>query len=397
MLHTLMLLCLFLHLNQPALSETPVPVFVRFQPSVVNIQMQTSRETQAAVEKKTAVASADKNLTEQPAYDYKEELKKMGFYKDETKDGKLNLRNAILRFQSNCNLEVNGLWNDKCHNIMALRLATGVPAGDDLIKKPPTDGIWITINKSKRILTLYKNSIVLQKYPVAIGNPASLTPDGKFTVANKIKNPYWGGGGYAKPVKGGVPENPLGYRWLGLSYKDGRTLGIHGNNEPYSIGKNVSHGCIRMINSDAEELFDVVPLSAPVWIGTDGKLEEWGVIQPEYGIAMETAETGTGKINGTVSPGTVLSAPSTGNSSSPDGNNHNRDISYTNEKLPGGDSGSTDGETPNEKEGLAGKEAPAVKTPGAETPEPEQDNESFLPKERTVLPDTYRLSACLLT
>jgi len=43
------------------------------------------------------------------------------------------------------------------------------PGRSYLNKKPPTDGIWITINKSKRILTLYKNSIVLQKYPVAIG------------------------------------------------------------------------------------------------------------------------------------------------------------------------------------------------------------------------------------
>lgn len=216
--------------------------------------------------------------------DYEEELKRLGFYKDETSDAKLNLRNSILRFQSSCNLTVTGIWDDKCLSSLAIQLLTGSAAYEDLIEAPPSEGKWITINKSKRILTLYENRNVLQKYPIAIGNPPSLTRDGKFTIVSKVINPSWGGGGYAKPVKGGVPQNPLGYRWMGLSYKDGGTLGIHGNNSPYSIGKNVSHGCIRMINSDVEQFFTVVPKSAPVWIGTNDKLEEWGVKQLEYSL-----------------------------------------------------------------------------------------------------------------
>ncbi len=215
--------------------------------------------------------------------DYEEELKKLGFYKDETTDSKLNLRNAVLRFQSSCNLEADGKWNDKCLAILVKQLTTGIADCEDQIESPPTEGKWITINKTKRILTLYENTKVLQKYPVAIGNPPSLTPHGKFTVVSKVVNPTWGGGGYAKPVKGGIPQNPLGYRWMGLSYKDGGTLGIHGNNSPYSIGTNVSHGCIRMINSDVEQLFTVVPKSSPVWIGTEEVLKEWNVVQPEYG------------------------------------------------------------------------------------------------------------------
>lgn len=216
--------------------------------------------------------------------DYGEELKKLGFYKDETSDSKLNLRNAILRFQSSYNQTATGNWDDKCLSSLAMQLLTGSAACEDIVVAPPTESKWITINKTKRILTFYENKNVLQKYPIAIGNPPSLTPNGKFAIVSKVINPAWGGGGFAKPVKGGVPQNPLGYRWMGLSYKNGSTLGIHGNNSPYSIGKNISHGCIRMINSDVEQLFTVVPKSAPVWIGTEEKLREWGVEQPEYNL-----------------------------------------------------------------------------------------------------------------
>jgi lipoprotein-anchoring transpeptidase ErfK/SrfK len=98
------------------------------------------------------------------------------------------------------------------------------------------------------------------------------------------KNPTWGGGGYASPVKGGSPSNPLGYRWMGLSIKGGSIYGIHGNSSPYSIGTNASHGCIRMINSDVEELFDMIPINTAVWIGTEEKLNEWGISQEAYQI-----------------------------------------------------------------------------------------------------------------
>ena len=216
--------------------------------------------------------------------DYKKELTNLGFYKNESKDAALNLRNAVLRFQSSCNMTVDGKWNDKCQKALAVMLASKGGIYEDVIASPPSEGKWIAVNKNKRILTLYEKDKVIKKYPVAIGNPPSTTPNGQFKVVSKVINPSWGGGGYAKPVKGGVPENPLGYRWIGLSYKDGKTLGIHGNNAPYSIGGNVSHGCIRMINTDVEELFEIVPGSAVVWIGTDDTFNELGLRQKEPGL-----------------------------------------------------------------------------------------------------------------
>lgn len=230
--------------------------------------------------------NSDLQQIDPKSIDYVEELKVRGFYKEESNDSRLNLRNAVLRFQSSSNLTADGIWGKKSMTTLALQIATGNTSSADQIDIPPSTGKWLTINKTKRILTLYEDKRVLQKFPVAIGNPPSLTPEGKFSIVSKVINPSWGGGGYAKPVKGGIPENPLGYRWLGLSYKDGSTLGIHGNNSPYSIGKNVSHGCIRMINSDVEQLFKIIPRSSEVWIGTADQLKEWGIIQNEIGYDL---------------------------------------------------------------------------------------------------------------
>ncbi len=213
--------------------------------------------------------------------DYFEELKSLGFYKDDSKDSALNKRNAIIRFQSTCNMTISGEWNEKCQTALLKILTEKKITFNDRVTSPPSGETWFVLNKTKRILTFYQKDKVVCKYPVAIGKTSTMTPSGKYTIVNKLVNPAWGGGGYAKPVKGGSPSNPLGYRWMGLSYKDGTSLGIHGNNSPYSIGKEISHGCIRMINNDVEDLFPKTSLKSVVWIGTEKELKELGVIQPE--------------------------------------------------------------------------------------------------------------------
>jgi hypothetical protein len=216
------------------------------------------------------------------ASNYSQVLKTLGYLKDDSKIESLNTRNAVIRFQSACNMAVNGKWDDKCKDALGKRLSEEDFTYPDTVLEPPSKNEWITINKTKRILTLYKSDKATKKYPVAVGNPPSLTPEGKFKIVSKVVNPVWGGGGYAKPVVGGSSKNPLGFRWMGLSYKDGNEVGVHGNNSPYSIGKNISHGCIRMINTDVEELFKRVSNSTQVWIGTEKELGEWGITQPEY-------------------------------------------------------------------------------------------------------------------
>lgn len=105
----------------------------------------------------------------------------------------------------------------------------------------------ILIAKASRHLTLFDGNSPLRQYPVAIGKPATPTPEGNYAVATKILNP------------GGV----LGSRWMGLNFD---AYGIHGTNAPWLIGKMVSNGCIRMHNAHVEELFHLVNVGTPVFI-----------------------------------------------------------------------------------------------------------------------------------
>lgn len=149
----------------------------------------------------------------------------------------------------------------------------------DTLPQDFPDEYAIVINKDTRILTVYKNKNIYKKYPIAAGRDPSYTPEGKFTIVSKIINPSWYNSKTDKVIAGGIPENPLGKRWLGLSLKGGSIYGIHGNNTPWSIGTNASSGCVRMINDDVEKLFDYIPINSAVWIGNTKKLNSWRVIQ----------------------------------------------------------------------------------------------------------------------
>jgi len=185
--------------------------------------------------------------------DYARILKKLGYYKQgDHLDEEINNRNAVVRFQSDHNLIVDGSFGSKSTEALLKRLKDDHFKYRDTIKEPPTQEKWITINKTKRILTLYKGSQVIKKYPIAQGKLPNLTPEGKFSIVTRAINPTWGGAGIAQPVAGGAPNNPLGYRWMGLSVGGGGSYGIHGNNNPKSIGTNASMGCVRMINSDVD-------------------------------------------------------------------------------------------------------------------------------------------------
>lgn len=124
----------------------------------------------------------------------------------------------------------------------------------------------IEIDKSENRLRLYENGRLLKTYPVATGRDPKQTPEGEFTIVMKIVNPSWTNPRTGETIPGGTPRNPLGTRWLGLSIGGGREYGIHGTNQPESIGGHVSLGCVRMHNSDVEELFRLVPIGSQVVI-----------------------------------------------------------------------------------------------------------------------------------
>lgn len=109
----------------------------------------------------------------------------------------------------------------------------------------------IVIDLSSRTLLFYSGQSLINTFPVAIGKPSTPTPLGNYHVSNKIINP---GGG-------------LGSRWMELDIPtDGGPYGIHGTNNPASIGQAVSGGCIRMFNQDIEVIFPHVNIGTPVEI-----------------------------------------------------------------------------------------------------------------------------------
>lgn len=213
---------------------------------------------------------------------YLKYIKDLGYYKKVySNDEKLNIRNALLLFQSNHNMSVTGKWDDATKAMLINRLSSKEFVYLDTVKMAPSDGSWIAVNKTKRVLTLYEGTKALKKFAVAVGNPASLTKSGKYYINMKLVDPAWGGGGFSKPIKGGVPQNPLGSRWLGINRTDG-SYGIHGTNSFYSIGTYASHGCIRMQNYCVEELYPLVSMKASVWVGTQDELKNWGITQNPF-------------------------------------------------------------------------------------------------------------------
>lgn len=126
----------------------------------------------------------------------------------------------------------------------------------------------VTVDRKAFRLRLFKRLRLVKTYPIAVGRVGLETPAGLYTVQNKAVNPSWNvpNSDWAGDLAGKVippgPDNPIKSRWLGIY--DG--AGIHGTAERDSIGTNASHGCIRMLIEDVKQLYDRVPVGAPVYI-----------------------------------------------------------------------------------------------------------------------------------
>ena len=110
----------------------------------------------------------------------------------------------------------------------------------------------VVVSLRERTLSLFENGQVVRVFPVAVGAPQTPTPVGTFTIKNRIPHPTYYRLG---KVIGPGPANPLGTRWMGLDLKG---YGIHGTDEPDSIGHARSHGCVRLRNDDVEQLFELL-------------------------------------------------------------------------------------------------------------------------------------------
>lgn len=141
----------------------------------------------------------------------------------------------------------NGMTNDVVRVGQRLRIWTGA--------------FTVRVNKAQNVLILKSGEDILKVYSVSTGVNNS-TPVGTFKIVNKIDNPVWykDTGAVIPPES---PENALGSRWMGFDLKG---YGIHGTLQPDKIGQQVTAGCVRMRNSDVEELFKILPYGTEVVI-----------------------------------------------------------------------------------------------------------------------------------
>ncbi|WP_083273435.1 L,D-transpeptidase family protein [Geosporobacter ferrireducens] len=127
----------------------------------------------------------------------------------------------------------------------------------------------ILVNLAQRRLYLYLDEVLQASYPVAIGKPSTPTPTGTFAVTEKAMNP------------GGV----FGTRWIRF-FED---YGIHGTNNPASIGNAVSNGCVRMYNEDVNFIYAVATIGTEVRIIPSERSFRTYTVQPGdtlYSIAL---------------------------------------------------------------------------------------------------------------
>ncbi len=130
-------------------------------------------------------------------------------------------------------------------------------------------GKTLVVSLSELELYLYDGLRLKKTYQVAAGSPSYPTPVGEWEIWDKRENPTWvnpapdgWGKGLPASIPGG-PGSPLGTRAL---YLDAPGIRIHGTPASYSIGTYASHGCIRMLMEDVEELYELVPIGTMVHV-----------------------------------------------------------------------------------------------------------------------------------
>ncbi len=142
------------------------------------------------------------------------------------------------------------------------RIRGFIHPGDRL--RIPTDPVRVVVDIDKRYVLYLFGDEVAAAWEVGVGRPGEETIVGEFTAGNKLEEPMWFPKGQ-DPVAYGDPRNPLGTHWIGW-FQGGRatSYGLHGTNDPDSIGLAASDGCIRLRNEDVAVLFEILPLDSPI-------------------------------------------------------------------------------------------------------------------------------------
>lgn len=129
----------------------------------------------------------------------------------------------------------------------------------------PEEPVRLLVRKREHALWVLLGEVPVRFYPVGLGMNGR-TPVGTFEIEEMIPRPdYWAPDG--KRVPFGQKGNPLGTRWMGFKdTPDAQGFGVHGTDEPDSVGKDLSQGCVRLVNADVEQLFTWVTVGTLVEI-----------------------------------------------------------------------------------------------------------------------------------
>ncbi|OXS58030.1 hypothetical protein B1A99_15480 [Cohnella sp. CIP 111063] len=153
----------------------------------------------------------------------------------------------------------------------------GAPAGT--LAPMAEHPMEIIVDKSNHRLAVVSGDVILRNYEVGLGGDK--TPEGKFFISEKVKDPN------------GSSTGAFGSRGMTLSHT---RYGIHGTDEPDSMGKDESLGCVRMKTEDIEELYDLVPMGTPVTIAEGGLPDELRAPPERFRLPTTQNETNPHKV-----------------------------------------------------------------------------------------------------
>ena len=121
----------------------------------------------------------------------------------------------------------------------------------------------LVVKLSDHQVYVYRDNQIVANYPLAVGKKGWETPTGTWKVVEMQPHPIW-----RHPITGAIfnagPKNPLGERWIGFWSDGNNQIGFHGTEDTDLLGTAVSHGCLRMRNSDIKAMYDQVSLGTPV-------------------------------------------------------------------------------------------------------------------------------------
>lgn len=146
---------------------------------------------------------------------------------------------------------------------------------------PMEPAVELVLDRRRRQLLVLRDGSEQRRYPVAIGRPGWETPVGRFAVQELVKQPIWVHPASGQRVPPG-PANPLGSRWIGFFedctprrgfngqsqavVRGCASAGFHGTPQRSSVGRAISHGCVRLLDEHIRELFELVELGTPVTV-----------------------------------------------------------------------------------------------------------------------------------